>query len=137
MDEPLYVPKGIGICVDGFGFMGLLDLRISRSKYGPKEFLGLVKDRASAAFLVDYNNNENTHGTEFVLERVESPHPAGVYYVTGDGLLDRIGELDAYVVYLDDETYCRFNTSGDARLPDILTGRKRWPAYYEVVKARE
>lgn len=138
MDEPIYVPKGIGICVDGFGFMGLLDLRVSRSKYGPKEFLGLVKDRASGAYLVDYNNNENTQGKEFFLKKVESTHPAGVYYVTDYGRLDRIGELEAYVLYLDDTTYCGFDVSTSAAaLPGIRCGTKRWKEYYEVVKAVE
>jgi len=64
-NEETYVPKGIGICVDGFGFLGLLDLRTRRSKYGPMEYLGLVKDRATPSYLVDYNTNENTDGREF------------------------------------------------------------------------
>jgi hypothetical protein len=138
LNEEICVPKEIGICIDGFGFLGLLDLRTRREKYGPKEFLGLVKDRASAAYLVDYNNNENTRGHEFLLRKTETTHPAGVYHVTDSDRPDGIDELSKYVIYIDDVTYCYFETVGSgSRLPEVRTGRKEWKSHYEVVKAQE
>lgn len=136
--EASFVPKEIGICIDGYGFMGLLDLRVMRKKYGPHEFLGLLKDRASAAYLVDYNNNENTRGQEFLLKKTDTTHPAGVYYVTDSGELDRIKYLSAYVVYIDDRTYCYFEAlASGSRLPEVRTSQKVWKNYYEVVKAHK
>ncbi|MFZ2456790.1 MAG: hypothetical protein WAX07_09970 [Candidatus Altiarchaeia archaeon] len=136
LNECIYVPKEIGICVDGFGFMGLLDLRTMRKEYGPQEFLGLVKDRVSASYLVDYNNNENTRGQEFLLKKTDNTHPAGVYHVTDSSWPDRISDLSTYVIYIDDRTYCYFETHGSG-LPEVRTSQKVWKNYYEVVKAQE
>jgi len=137
-DEEIFVPKEIGICIDGFGFVGLLDLRTMRKKYGPKEFLGLLKDRGSAAYLVDYNNNENTRGQEFLLKKTERTHPAGVYHVTDSNRPERINDLSTYVLYIDDKTYCYFETrASGSSLPEVRTSQKNWKSHYEVVKAQK
>jgi hypothetical protein len=138
LDEGIYVPKEIGICIDGFGFIGLLDLRTMRKKYGPLEFLGLVKDRASASYLVDYNNNENTRGREFLLRKTDTTHPAGVYHVTDSNRPERINDLSTYVLYIDDKTYCYFETrASGSSLPEVRTSQKAWKSHYEVVRAQD
>jgi hypothetical protein len=109
----MFVPKEIGICFDGRGFFGPLDLKTARTKY----------------------SNENTSGDEFMLEKAESTHPSGLYYVSDNESFEKAGELESYVLFLDEETYCFIDHSSSATdLPDIRTGKKKWKHYWEVVK---
>lgn len=129
------VPLEIGICVDGFGFLGLLDLRSKRKKYGLTEFLGVTKDPSSPYYLVDFHRNENTEKNRFKLIKTDLIHAGGVYYVTDTDSFNRVSRIDAYVLYLSDEEYCYIDACcSNTRLPEIKAGKKRWKHYYEVVK---
>jgi hypothetical protein len=52
--------------------------------------------------------------------------------------MDNTEELEYYVLYLDERTYCYFDTcSSGTPLPQVRTSSKRWKHYYEVVRALE
>jgi hypothetical protein len=131
----MFVPKEIGICFDGRGFFGPLDLKTARTKYHVPEFFGLIRDEGCRCYIVDFHSNENTSGDEFMLEKAESTHPSGLYYVSDNESFEKAGELESYVLFLDEETYCFIDHSSSATdLPDIRTGKKKWKHYWEVVK---
>lgn len=130
----VYVPREIGICVDDFGFLGVLDLSAPRGRYNPHEFLGLVKDRRSDAYLADFHHNENPDGETFVLKRVESIHRAGLYYVSDEGSFDNIGSLESYVLCLTECDYCFLRRRAGERLPEVGIGSRKWGGHYEVVR---
>jgi hypothetical protein len=129
------VPLEVGICVDGFGFLGILDLRSRRRQYGVVEFLGVTKDHGSPYYTADFHRNENTEKNQFILRETESTHPAGVYYVSDAGSFDGISRLESYVLFIDNSNYCFFDTVAGNPQPDVRVGGKKWKHYYEVVKS--
>lgn len=76
METKSIVPNEIGICVDDAGFPGLLFLPVHRDLEGVREFLALVKDHYTNAYLVEFHENENLRGALFSCVKRTGPFRA-------------------------------------------------------------
>ena len=130
------MPQEIGLFTDGFGFLGVLDLMVQRKKYGGFEYMGLSKDHASSAYVVDFHYNENLKAGSFFLRRSERTHDAHIYYFNVDGFA-RLKDVEAYHMCLGPDCFCRFSRpKPPCLLPWVQVLNRPAGEPYEVVKAR-